>query len=1063
MCLLKTAIAIVKVNNNKVLANILFDEGAQRSFVTQALADQLRSTSYCKENLCISSFGGETTSKSQIDIVRVVLETDFGDVNISALVVPTIAAPLHNFINSDICKLPHLQGLKLAHPVGTSEKFDISLLIGADHYWQVVGNHIVRGKGPTAMESKLGYLLSGPLSQQIQSTNTMVFHTQTLDLSNIADCPELCTDVDPVQPMISQQCSKQPSELFMDTYQRDCISQDKDGSYIVRFPWKPNHPIFTPNLTVCECQTRALAKKLGRQPDLLQLYGNIINEQQQRNFIEQVSPPDTQYNRGVHYIPHHPVRKNSPTTPVRIVYNCNCRQSRKHASLNDCLMVGNPPLIDISNILLRFRLHNFALSTDIEKAFLHVKLAECDRDFTRFLWLSDQNDPESKFVTYRFKVVLFGSTSSPFMLHATLDYHLNSHSSPVSIDMKNNLYVDNIISGCHSEEAILHYYKEAKSIMSEANFNLRSWASNSQQLQTIAKADGVLNSNTTVNLLGLKWNTCTDTIAILPRQLKSKDNTPVTKRSILQGASKHYDPLGWLTPITIRARILMQELWKKQVTWDNPLDHDIQSRWYQVASDLEEATKIVLPRKYFPLPSDKPICLHVFADASTKAYGAVAYLQSAGSIAFVMAKSHVSPLKNLTLPRLELKAAVIAAHLATFIVSALQVHITNIRVKLWSDSQIVLHWISSHKQLKQFVANRIQEILSLFPTTAWSYCHTTDNAADLLTRGITSTQLASSQLWFQGPPWLTSESDWPTWSPASVHHIQTTEETELPTSEVVLNMASMPGVHKIIDITRHSKLAKLHRVTAYVLRFVTNIKNTSQKKTGPLTVQEIDRAWKLWLRCTQEQVFSNEIANLKSKSSSRLALVRQLHLQLNDEGLIFCGGRIHNAPVSNLTKFPYLLPRRHQLTDLIVRDVHEKYFHAGTNSTVTYLRQMYWIPAARQCVRNILKHCVTCNKLCGNHFRAPDPPPLPKHRVQAMDPFTVTGVDFTGALYVRAPERENKVYICLFTCANTRAVHLEVVNDLSEETFLQAFRRFSSRKSLPRLMISDNACQLLKS
>ena len=118
-----------------------------------------------------------------------------------------------------------------------------------------------------------------------------------------------------------------------------------------------------------------------------------------------------------------------------------------------------------------------------------------------------------------------------------------------------------------SEEAILHYYKEAKSIMSEANFNLRSWASNSQQLQTIAKADGVLDSNTTVNLLGLKWNTCADTIAILPRQLKSKDNTPITKRSILQGASKHYDPLGWLTPITIRARILMQELWKKQVTW----------------------------------------------------------------------------------------------------------------------------------------------------------------------------------------------------------------------------------------------------------------------------------------------------------------------------------------------------------------------------------------------------------------------------------------------------------------------------------------------------------------
>lgn len=100
---------------------------------------------------------------------------------------------------------------------------------------------------------------------------------------------------------------------------------------------------------------------------------------------------------------------------------------------------------------------------------------------------------------------------------------------------------------------------------------------------------------------------------------------------------------------------------------------------------------------------------------------------------------------------------------------------------------------------------------------------------------------------------------------------------------------------------------------------------------------------------------------------------------------------------------------------------------------------MYWIPAARQCVRNILKHCVVYNKLCRSHFRAPDPPPLPKHRVQVTEPFTVTGADFTGPLYVRALKRENKVYICLFTCANTHAVHLEAVNDLSEGTFLQAF------------------------
>ena len=265
------------------------------------------------------------------------------------------------------------------------------------------------------------------------------------------------------------------------------------------------------------------------------------------------------------------------------------------------------------------------------------------------------------------------------------------------------------------------------------------------------------------------------------------------------------------------------------------------------------------------------------------------------------------------------------------------------------------------------------------------------------------------------------------------------------------------GVNQCFDITRYSKLTKLYRVTAYVLRFINNLKATMSKMSGPLTATELNQSQKLWITATQQEIFFNELANLQSGSSPRLPLVRQLRLYLNKEGIICCGGRIHNAPVSHTTKFPILLPRKHRLTELIVRDTHEKHFHAGTNSTVTYIRQRYWIPVARQCVKNILRNCVVCNKLSGNHYKAPNPPPLPKHRVQMMEPFTVTGIDFTGALYIRAPEGENKVYICLFTCASTRAVHLEVVTDLSEETFLQAFCRFSSRKSLPRIVLSDNA------
>ena len=165
-------------------------------------------------------------------------------------------------------------------------------------------------------------------------------------------------------------------------------------------------------------------------PDLLQVYNDIIKEQESRGFIEKIdsSPPTG----PVHYIPHYHVNKYSKTTPIRIVYDCSCQLSDNYQSLNDCLEVGLSLVNDLCSILLRFRVHKIALSTDIEKAFLHVKLNASNQDFTCFLWLSDPDDAESDFDTYRFKVVLFGSASSPFMLAATLRLHLSKYNTQIA-------------------------------------------------------------------------------------------------------------------------------------------------------------------------------------------------------------------------------------------------------------------------------------------------------------------------------------------------------------------------------------------------------------------------------------------------------------------------------------------------------------------------------------------------------------------------------------------------------------------------------------------------------
>ena len=392
----------------------------------------------------------------------------------------------------------------------------------------------------------------------------------------------------------------------------------------------------------------------------------------------------------VHYIPHHHVNKDSKTTPIRIVYDCSCRLPNNHPSLNDCLETGPSLVNDLCSILLRFRVHKIALSTDIEKAFLHVKLDAKDQDFTRYLWLSNPENAESDFDTYRFKVVLFGSASSPFMLSETLRLHLSKYNSQLAHDMKQNLYVDNVITGCSTEELAIQYFYEARKIMFDANFNLRSWATNSQQLQAITRNNHVIDENYVVNVLGLYWNTCEDKICFIPKPLHSPINSVVTKRSILQDSSRVYDPLGILSPVTIRAKLLMQELWQHSVDWDEPLDQQTRDKWKEIVTHLQNATATTMKRRYFPLETENHTAyhLHIFSDASTKAYGAVVYICSNDATSFVIAKTR-APIKQLTLPQLELMAALVATRLGKFVVDALGSLYNNISVHLWSDSTLL--------------------------------------------------------------------------------------------------------------------------------------------------------------------------------------------------------------------------------------------------------------------------------------------------------------------------------------------------------------------------------------
>ena len=376
---------------------------------------------------------------------------------------------------------------------------------------------------------------------------------------------------------------------------------------------------------------------------------------------------------------------------------------------------------------------------------------------------------------------------------------------------------------------------------------------------------------------------------------------------------------------------------------------------------------------------------------------------------------------------------------------------------MWLDSQITLHWLLSKKKLQQFVANRVNEIHRLLPGFMWHYYPTECNPADLLTRGISSQCLKTSKLWYQGPDWLTQESQWPTWNVNEVLHLQVDEEPDTDTCLLTQSTTTIPGIHNVIPVSNYSTLQRLLHVSAYTLRFIHNVRHHSNRKDGPLSAEETDTARCRWIYACQRTSFPKEIHHLQINNGKQIPIVRQLRLFLDKSGYLCCGGRIHNAPVSSDTKFPYLMPKNHPLTRLLVYTAHQEQMHAGVSNTLAALRQQYWIPSARQLVKQLLRKCVPCRKVIGKPYPTPEPPPLPQSRTKEGTPIEITGVDFTGALLVRNCGHESKVYICLFTCGLSRAVHLEVVTDLSTEIFLQAFRRFVSRKSLPCLMISDNA------
>ncbi len=864
----------------------------------------------------------------------------------------------------------------------------------------------------------------------------------------------------------------------------------EEKRYQVMWPWKSEQPSLPTNFGLAMGRMKSLIRRFKDSPLLFTRYKAIIDDQMNKGIIELVTA-DMPVNSGLmHYLPHQPViTPQKTTTKLRIVYDASSKSHPSLNSLNDCLHRGPVILPDLCGLLLNFRLHEIGLLADVEKAFLQVGLQQSQRDVTRFLWVQDYQKSlvAPNLLTYRFARVPFGMTSSPFLLGATLLFHLEKQQDPVLRNLSSQFYVDNLVASVPSLEEATHLIQTTVSSFAEMSMNIRGWDTNSTAL--LKKIPLELRSGAlSEKVLGVLWHTEPDTLQF--SKAEQFDSICNTKREVLQLVANVFDPMGLIIPVTVTGKMFLQILWKDSLDWDTPLPENHANKWTNILANLQQLPSITLPRWIGYNSSDK-YQMHVFVDASPSAYSAAVYLRidhhSHVTTHLLFAKSRVAPVKKpLTVPRLELMGMIIGSRTGKFVKQYLpqsaEQHF------LWSDSACNLQLLINTKPQEIFVKNRLKELRS----TEFIFRHvpSIDNPADCATHGITVPELQDHPLWWHGPPWLKQTSaEWPT----SNVPIITPEMMK-----IVIPGKSTEGTFTIGVVTckpttllsaeKFSTLLRLLRTTAYFLRFLSMVlwsSLSSETKAklkerysgffnllesclcivfkGSLTAEELNNSTTWWIYQVQRQFFPEVFHALRNKKKH--PLIQQLNLQLDEKGILRAMGRLSNMAMPFDSKFPILLPRNAHLTGLIIHHHHEKLLHQGVKHTLTSLRQQYWIPRGRQEVRKILHDCMTCRKHEGGPFALPEMGQLPACRVQKLEhPFKNVGLDYAGPFYVLnhpGAGEKMKVWICLFTCTASRALHLELVMNLTTEAFLRCLRRFIARRGQPSKIICDNAPHFL--
>ncbi|GFV84686.1 integrase catalytic domain-containing protein [Trichonephila clavipes] len=551
-----------------------------------------------------------------------------------------------------------------------------------------------------------------------------------------------------------------------------------------------------------------------------------------------------------------------------------------------------------------------------------------------------------------------------------------------------------------------------------AGMHLHKWCGNLPEITSNLREYAFLESDET-KALGIIWNLNLDCFLF---RIEQQRPTSFTKRMVWSTIARIFDPLGLLGPIITWAKIFRQRLWLLELGWSDELPFKEEKEWRRFIDSLEAVNNISIDR-CIVIHKAESIELHAFSDASEKAYGSSIYLKSISAlgevkVCLVTSKSRVSPLKQISIPRLELCGAVLAAKLMKKVKEALNLQIT--AVHFWSDSTIVISWMHREsRELKTFVANRV---------------------------GLLPEELRDDSLWWHGPELLQS-----TYSTTVIAEPSQRDDfdCELRVAERTLETSLLNSknfFNHLMDLSNNC--FKIIHIVSYIYRFLCNCRS-KVKKRGPLTASEVNDAETWLIKQDQSGInLSDPSGNLKS-----------LNIFQYDKGILRVGGRLEKASIPYSQRHPAILAKNSKLSKIYFITLHKKLFHVGPQGLLNAVRLRFWALEGRNLVRKTVHTCVVCFKckpipssqIMGN---------LPYERVNMAHPFSITGLDLGGPYFVTYKHQRkgvlNKIYVCVCICFVTRAIHLEILSDLTSDAIIATLKRFMSRRGKCSKIFTDN-------